>query len=659
MIGKDYRGYDKEYKGRAYKFIRIVQNTWVHLSRSWWSRSILIISAFFVFIQVMFFLFGANNLASSSEDFFNENNDVRFDIRPIENETYLQEVPLGGSATFTYEITNVGNEWGRLEIYAQAPNSYWKVYTRIEPDDIEFPSGQTKMVYVDVFAPDNMEEYLFIEPDNMSIDDLQLPSLEDIDLSDLSSLGSMAAGLMSQLGGMPNTYEEYNTTRAIKVYAFYKDWDDDLPLANKMADVRTSSIFSFVQVSKEDVINTGWDSGTDLTHILDQDSNFNIRIEKFDNDNAPVPSKKTDPLGLNVEENQEAPLTYARKSLKAGKFADFNVIINNTGNVSVKVQIDVIIMQSRDAMWYWEAFGLQYDLTAIMSGNFEDLDMGRLKGFLEVRAGRERNFTLRVHSSNMSIRKPFNVMVIGTDIENPNYQYTNASLCVVRVNKVIETDNAKESFYNLLWGGDFNYERYLWLIFLSSVAGAGLLANDKRYNSISLYLSRPITKIDYVLGKALALFLFLWLVTIVPALILYGAGILMESVSIDYIVSHLWILGSIFLSYFFVLTVFTSVSLALSSITKKWMYAGIGIFSFFFFSSILSDVLYLTFGSDYLKLISIRTCMRILIKFIFNIHYDVNGYGFDWYYPAGVIAGIFLASVLLIAYRMYRSELSE
>ena len=58
-------------------------------------------------------------------------------------------------------------------------------------------------------------------------------------------------------------------------------------------------------------------------------------------------------------------------------------------------------------------------------------------------------------------------------------------------------------------------------LLLSSSAGAGLIANDLRTGAILVYLSRPLTRRDYVLGKLGVLLALNLSVTLVPGLLLY------------------------------------------------------------------------------------------------------------------------------------------
>ena len=70
--------------------------------------------------------------------------------------------------------------------------------------------------------------------------------------------------------------------------------------------------------------------------------------------------------------------------------------------------------------------------------------------------------------------------------------------------------------------GFLNYldKQHFFVFVIMAVVGAGLVANDRRDNGLSLYFSRPLGLKSYVAGKALILFFFYAMVTLVPAVTL-------------------------------------------------------------------------------------------------------------------------------------------
>src|SRR5437660_12754848 len=63
-------------------------------------------------------------------------------------------------------------------------------------------------------------------------------------------------------------------------------------------------------------------------------------------------------------------------------------------------------------------------------------------------------------------------------------------------------------------------QQEIFVFFITVYVGAGLIANDRRANALQIYLSKPLTRAEYVFGKLAILMAFLLLVTWVPAIVL-------------------------------------------------------------------------------------------------------------------------------------------
>lgn len=61
----------------------------------------------------------------------------------------------------------------------------------------------------------------------------------------------------------------------------------------------------------------------------------------------------------------------------------------------------------------------------------------------------------------------------------------------------------------------------LWLFILALMAGAGSIAADNQANALLVYLSKPLTKGDYLLGKWMGIFLVVFAAAAAPAILLY------------------------------------------------------------------------------------------------------------------------------------------
>ncbi len=61
----------------------------------------------------------------------------------------------------------------------------------------------------------------------------------------------------------------------------------------------------------------------------------------------------------------------------------------------------------------------------------------------------------------------------------------------------------------------------LLLFIIALTVGSGSISADNKANALLVYLSKPLTKADYLLGKWMGIFLTLFLETLVPSLVLY------------------------------------------------------------------------------------------------------------------------------------------
>ena len=72
-------------------------------------------------------------------------------------------------------------------------------------------------------------------------------------------------------------------------------------------------------------------------------------------------------------------------------------------------------------------------------------------------------------------------------------------------------------FWSVLCGDTMS----MLLLIISLVAGAGCIAADNRANALLVYFSKPISKLDYLVGKWMSIFITLMGVMLFPAALLY------------------------------------------------------------------------------------------------------------------------------------------
>lgn len=126
---------------------------------------------------------------------------------------------------------------------------------------------------------------------------------------------------------------------------------------------------------------------------------------------------------------------------------------------------------------------------------------------------------------------------------------------------------------------------FIWVVIFTTVIGSPMISTDLKNNAVMLYFSRPLTKEDYFLGKFLTLFVLILFVTLIPAMIMSVtiAGLATEELKLYMDV------GKVILTLntvaVLIAVVFSAIALFISSLTKNYLYAGVGIFSILFFSN--------------------------------------------------------------------------
>jgi ABC-2 type transport system permease protein len=130
---------------------------------------------------------------------------------------------------------------------------------------------------------------------------------------------------------------------------------------------------------------------------------------------------------------------------------------------------------------------------------------------------------------------------------------------------------------------DFLNQQEPFVFFLTVYVGAGLVADDLRAKALQLYLSRPVTRAQYIAGKATILIVVLATVTWVPAMLLLFLVPVFAG-SMAFVTAHLYLIPAISAYSLIHIMLSAFMILALSSLSNsRWfvavMYAGLAFFT--------------------------------------------------------------------------------
>jgi ABC-2 type transport system permease protein len=150
----------------------------------------------------------------------------------------------------------------------------------------------------------------------------------------------------------------------------------------------------------------------------------------------------------------------------------------------------------------------------------------------------------------------------------------------------------------------FLEQQGLFVFFLTVYGGAGLIAHDRRANALQIYLSKPVTRAEYVFGKLAILMTWLLLITWLPAILLLVVQIAFAG-NMEFFLRNIYLFPAITLFAFLQMVTVSMAMLALSSLSSSSRYVGILYAALLFFSEALFGVLRLVAGDTRLSWISV------------------------------------------------------
>jgi ABC-2 type transport system permease protein len=137
----------------------------------------------------------------------------------------------------------------------------------------------------------------------------------------------------------------------------------------------------------------------------------------------------------------------------------------------------------------------------------------------------------------------------------------------------------------------FLEQQEIFMFFVTVYAGSGLIANDRRANALQIYLSKPLTRVEYIAGKLTVLAAFLLLVTWVPAVVLLVVQVMFTG-SFEFVAANPQLLPAITLFAVVQVAAVAFAMLALSSLSTSARYVGVLYAGLIFFTQAMYGVLF-------------------------------------------------------------------
>jgi ABC-2 type transport system permease protein len=235
----------------------------------------------------------------------------------------------------------------------------------------------------------------------------------------------------------------------------------------------------------------------------------------------------------------------------------------------------------------------------------------------------------------------------------------------------INPQNYRSAVWTISYQVFFKFEIFFSMI-LVLLVGPALISQDLRFNSLPLYFSRPLRRVDYFVGKLGVIAFFLGAVAIVPALLAYLLGV---GFSLDFKVlpDTFSILAASLAFGCIVVASAGTLMLAISSLTRNSRYVGAIWFGFWVITYVLAGILPGVVRQDWCPLVSYTENLDRLHRALLDtssawhavlnllgtnprtreqILLQWNGPEYPWYWSAAVLAGLFGLSLWTLTFRV-------
>ncbi len=152
--------------------------------------------------------------------------------------------------------------------------------------------------------------------------------------------------------------------------------------------------------------------------------------------------------------------------------------------------------------------------------------------------------------------------------------------------------------------------------FVTLLVGPPLVSRDLRNNALPLYLCRPFSRTEYVLGKMSVLLILLSFITWIPQLLLFFLQAYLEGFT--WLRENLWMASAIFISGVVWILLLGLLSQAISALVKWRVVASGALLGIFFIPSVFGEVFNQIFLTRWGSIISISALMRNLYAGLFG-----------------------------------------
>jgi ABC-2 type transport system permease protein len=170
---------------------------------------------------------------------------------------------------------------------------------------------------------------------------------------------------------------------------------------------------------------------------------------------------------------------------------------------------------------------------------------------------------------------------------------------------------------------DFFDKQDIFVYILTVTLGSRLIAQDLRANALQIYLSKPLTRAEYIFGKFGILASFLLFITWLPAVLLLGVQVAFAG-NFEFLKANAYLFPAITVYAALEVAMVSTAMLALSSLSTNSRFVGIMYTGLIFFSQAVYGVLRFITTSTRLSWVAFGNNLTQLGDVIFRVplHYQ-------------------------------------
>ena len=194
------------------------------------------------------------------------------------------------------------------------------------------------------------------------------------------------------------------------------------------------------------------------------------------------------------------------------------------------------------------------------------------------------------------------------------YLHYNANALLIMELKVSDIVSINGNFFRAYLSAQFP------LAFLLTVLiGPPLVSRDMSNNALPLYLCRPFSRFEYMIGKMSVLVILLSAITWVPGLLLFIFQSYLEGAG--WFAQNIWIAGAIVAASMTWVVVLALLSMTLSAWLKWRIAASAGLFAVFMIPSVIGGMISVLFNTRWGNIISLGAILESINLALFRIRF--------------------------------------